>query len=179
MELTMDGGFFRGSKWKLSILLGRRINSVPQKYVYGRDPKSECVQRYGHILGGSSSINAIMWVNVNHLDYDDFWSHEKVLEVFKEVQNKKCLNDAYHCYGGPVETTHVNRLPGLDDLTKRLLDSTRGMWTPCTLKGRVLELLSARSRTSSLKVRVRQLCPFINATCPDFQCHSRQGIWSF
>lgn len=55
-----------------------------------------CKWPRGKVIGGSSSINAMMYVRGNHRDYDNWaamgnsgWEWENVLPHFKAVENLK------------------------------------------------------------------------------------------
>lgn len=63
----------------------------------------------GKVLGGSSSINAMMWVRGNRRNFDhwaamgaDGWSFDELLPYFKRVEDFEGGASAYHGVGGPV-----------------------------------------------------------------------------
>lgn len=66
-------------------------------------------------MGGSSSLNAMIYVRGNKYDYDNWdnilkgkgnWSYEKVLPVFKSLENNlNYKNDPYHGTGGELGVT--------------------------------------------------------------------------
>jgi choline dehydrogenase len=63
----------------------------------------------GRMLGGCSSINAMIYVRGNRADYDgwaqagcDGWSYEEVLPYFKRSEDNERGEDAYHGAGGPL-----------------------------------------------------------------------------
>src|SRR6185369_750454 len=63
----------------------------------------------GKTLGGSSSINAMLYVRGHASDYDHWrqlgnsgWSYEDVLPFFKKAENNERGGDAYHGAGGPL-----------------------------------------------------------------------------
>lgn len=69
----------------------------------------------GRMLGGSSSINAMMYVRGNRLDYDTWeemgnpgWSYAKVLKYFKKSEDNQMAGvddefTPYHGKGGPMK----------------------------------------------------------------------------
>ncbi len=63
----------------------------------------------GKVLGGSTSINAMMYVRGNRRNYDlwnslgaDGWNYEQVLPVFKSLENYQGTPSEYHGVGGPI-----------------------------------------------------------------------------
>jgi len=72
----------------------------PQQGLDGR----EIFWPRGKVLGGSSSMNAMMWVRGFAADYDEWaaragpqWSSEEVLEYFRRIEN---VTDAWHFVSG-------------------------------------------------------------------------------
>ncbi|MCC2639456.1 MAG: family oxidoreductase, partial [Moraxellaceae bacterium] len=68
----------------------------------------------GKTLGGSSSINAMVYIRGHQQDYDDWaaagnpgWSWQDVLPLFKAQEHNELLADAYHGQGGPLNVTAV------------------------------------------------------------------------
>lgn len=63
----------------------------------------------GKVLGGSSSINIMIYMRGNHADYDrwqdlgnDGWSYADVLPYFKKAEDQGRGASAYHGAGGPL-----------------------------------------------------------------------------
>ncbi|GAB3132833.1 GMC family oxidoreductase [Marisediminicola antarctica] len=63
----------------------------------------------GKVLGGSSSLNAMMWVRGFAADYDrwaelagDGWSFESLLPIFKKVEKVQDATDPEHGVAGPM-----------------------------------------------------------------------------
>jgi len=68
----------------------------------------------GKVLGGSSSINGMLYVRGNARDYDGWaqlgnrgWSYEDVLPYFKKSENRESGGDAYRGSGGPLNVAEV------------------------------------------------------------------------
>ena len=66
-------------------------------------------QPRGKVLGGSSSINGLLYVRGQHEDYDRWrqrgnvgWGYEDVLPYFKKAENQQRGADEYHGVGGPL-----------------------------------------------------------------------------
>jgi choline dehydrogenase len=99
--------------------------SVPQKHANNRivyTPR-------GKVLGGSSSINGMVYDRGARSDYDgwrqlgcDGWSYEDVLPYFKKLEDYQPGEDAFHGRGGAV---HVSR-PGIHHpLAKAFCEAAR------------------------------------------------------
>jgi choline dehydrogenase-like flavoprotein len=81
------------------------FDTVPQKGLNGRLG----YQPRGKTLGGSSAMNAMVYVRGQKEDYDDWaamgndgWSFNDVLPYFKKSEHNEDLRDAYHGQGGPL-----------------------------------------------------------------------------
>ena len=82
-----------------------RYETVPQKHCNGR----RMFWPRGKTLGGSSSINAMLYVRGNAWDYDHWrqlgnegWSYNDVLPFFKKAENNERGGDDFHGTGGPL-----------------------------------------------------------------------------
>jgi choline dehydrogenase len=80
----------------------------------------------GKILGGSSSINAMVWIRGAREDYDDWrdagnpgWGFDDLLPVFKAIEDNQAGADAWRGVGGPVHITDMS--PAVHPLTHRYL----------------------------------------------------------
>jgi choline dehydrogenase len=69
----------------------------------------------GKVLGGSSSINGMIYVRGQPLDYDTWsqlgnrgWSYESVLPYFKKSENYESSDDPIRGKGGPLNTSEVS-----------------------------------------------------------------------
>lgn len=106
-------------------MLPTKINNygyetVPQPGLNGR----KGYQPRGKTLGGSSSINAMLYVRGNRWDYDQWaglgnpgWSYDDVLPLFKRAENNEdFVNNAYHSQGGPLNVTYPRFESDVSDL---------------------------------------------------------------
>ena len=82
-----------------------RYETVPQKGLNGRIG----YQPRGRGLGGSSAINAMVYIRGHRWDYDNWaamgctgWSYEEVLPYFKRAEANERGGDDYHGAGGPL-----------------------------------------------------------------------------
>ncbi|WP_320670374.1 GMC family oxidoreductase [Patulibacter defluvii] len=94
----------------------------PEENLFGRrlhEPR-------GKLMGGCSSMNAMMYVRGNRYDYDSWaaegasgWSAEECLPFFVRSEDNADLHDRYHGHGGPM---HV-RTNDPDPVTRRIVDA--------------------------------------------------------
>lgn len=84
--------------------------SEPEPYLNNR--KIFCPR--GKVLGGSSSINSMIYIRGNHHDYDHWqslgnpgWSYQDVLPYFKKSENQQRGADAYHGVDGELSVTDI------------------------------------------------------------------------
>jgi len=100
-DIADIGGFVRlwgsDADWQL--------RTVPQPGLNNR----EVVLNQGKVLGGSSSINAMMYVRGNAANFDEWeilgakgWSYNDVLPYFKQIENYDGGDTDYHGTGGEI-----------------------------------------------------------------------------
>ena len=67
----------------------------------------------GKVLGGSSSINGLVYIRGQPEDYDGWripgWSFRELLPYFKKSENQARGADAWHGAGGPLEVGDLER----------------------------------------------------------------------
>lgn len=86
------------------------LKTVPQPGLnnrFGYQPR-------GKALGGSSSINAMIYTRGHPEDYDDWarlgndgWGWQSVLPYFKKSENNERIHDEYHGQGGPLNVSEL------------------------------------------------------------------------
>jgi choline dehydrogenase len=66
-------------------------------------------QPRGKVLGGTSSINGMIYIRGNRADYDDWrqmgcrgWSYEDVLPYFRKAEGNVSIHDEFHGSNGPL-----------------------------------------------------------------------------
>jgi choline dehydrogenase len=76
----------------------------------------------GRMLGGCSSINAMIYIRGNRLDYDAWaaagavgWGYDDVLPYFKRSEDNERGEDAYHGAGGPLSVSESRSMQPLVD----------------------------------------------------------------
>ena len=83
----------------------RNLDTVPQRGLNGRIG----YQPRGKTLGGSSAINAMVYIRGHRSDYDQWaalgntgWGFDDVLPYFKRSEHNERFNDAWHGQNGPL-----------------------------------------------------------------------------
>ena len=111
-----------GDGWKVEvpcaavISIPTKINNwafetVPQRGLNGRkgyQPRGKC-------LGGSSAINAMVYIRGHRQDYDDWaalgnkgWSYDEVLPYFIKSEKNERIKDQYHGNDGPLSVIDLH-----------------------------------------------------------------------
>lgn len=88
----------------------------------------------GKTLGGSSSINAMIYIRGSAWDYDHWamlgnegWSYEEVLPYFRKAENNERGANAYHGVGGPL---NVKDQPCPNILTETFVRAAQSVGIP-------------------------------------------------
>ena len=99
------------------------FNTVPQPGLNGR----KGYQPRGRALGGSSAINAMLYVRGHRDDYDhwadlgcDGWDWDSVLPYFKRAENNETGENDHHGASGPL---HVCRQKSPRPITEAFVDA--------------------------------------------------------
>ncbi|MFZ9078994.1 MAG: GMC family oxidoreductase, partial [Alphaproteobacteria bacterium] len=103
--------------------LNWRFDSEPEERTYNRQIP---IPR-GKVLGGSSSINGLLYVRGQHQDYDHWaqmgctgWSFEQCLPFFKKSENFERGGDEMRGSGGPL---NVMDMPSTHELLDAFIDA--------------------------------------------------------
>ena len=79
-------------------------------------------QPRGKVLGGSSSINGLIYIRGQHADYDRWrqlgnvgWGYDDILPYFKRAENQQRGADDYHGTGGPLNVSDQRQADPLSD----------------------------------------------------------------
>ncbi|MBV9695488.1 MAG: GMC family oxidoreductase N-terminal domain-containing protein, partial [Gammaproteobacteria bacterium] len=125
--LLLEAGGSDRSPWiQVPIGYGRTFNDPRFNWMYQAEPDPALENRRqffprGKVLGGSSSINAMVYVRGQPGDFDDWaaagasgWSYREVLPYFLKLEDHAWGASEYHGSGGPVHvsdvTAHVHPL---------------------------------------------------------------------
>ena len=132
--LIEAGGKDRNPLFRLPMLMGRLFHSGIYNWRYHTEPVPSLGGRSlywprGKVLGGSSTINGMVYVRGNRHDYDRWaqmgltgWSYEDVLPAFRRSEGHIERDDAYHATGGELT---VCRARGANPLFDAFLEAGR------------------------------------------------------
>lgn len=88
----------------------------------------------GKVLGGSSSINGMIYMRGNRLDYDNWaqmgcrgWSYDDVLPYFRKAENNQRGEDEFHGAGGPL---HVSDQTEQSNISKAFIEAGQEIGLP-------------------------------------------------
>jgi choline dehydrogenase len=105
--------------------------TVPQRHAGGR----RVGWPHGRTLGGSSSINGMVYIRGNPLDYDGWrdgygctgWGHSDLLPYFRRSEDQERGESGSHGTGGPLR---VEDLRHRHELTRAWVDAARACGLP-------------------------------------------------
>jgi choline dehydrogenase len=98
---------------------GKLFQDPRVNWMYQTEPEAELNRRSviaprGKVLGGSSSINGLLYVRGQHEDFDHWrqlgntgWSFEDVLPFFRKAEDQQRGSDRLHGSGGPLAVSDV------------------------------------------------------------------------
>lgn len=122
------------SHWmsRIPISFGKLIDDPRANWCYESAPEPGTSERKipvprGRLLGGSSSINGLVYVRGQQLDYDTWaqlgnrgWSYQDVAPVFRRMEDFEGGDDGVRGAGGPL---HVNEAPDQSPLYEALFQA--------------------------------------------------------
>ena len=102
---------------------GKLFNNPKFNWLYQSEPEPELnnrkiIQPRGKVLGGSSSINGLLYIRGQREDFDHWrqlgntgWSFEDVLPYFRQSEDQQRGGDELHGSGGPLAVSDVEPHP--------------------------------------------------------------------
>ena len=108
--------------------------TVPQPGFNGR----RGYQPRGRVMGGSTSINAMVYTRGHAADYDHWaslgnpgWSYQEVLPLFKRAENNQCFGEnAYRGAGGPLQVSYLRSPSPINEVFLQACEQTGLPRTP-------------------------------------------------
>ena len=102
------------------------FESEPEKQLNGRT----LYQPRGKVLGGTSSINGMVYMRGTPTDYDGWrqrgcegWDYDSVLPFFKKAENQERGADEFHGAGGPLRVSNPVRSPLGDAMVQAAIEA--------------------------------------------------------
>ena len=109
---------------------GWQYETAPQPAMNGRG----MYQPRGKLLGGSSSVNAMVYIRGQAADYDRWrqlgsagWGYDDVLPFFKRAERNERLADAFHGGDGPL---NVAERPYTNPLSQLFVEAAQQVGIP-------------------------------------------------
>jgi choline dehydrogenase len=117
--LLLEAGVKDSNPW-IHIPLGyaRTFCNPRVNWMFDSEPEPNLNNRVmyqprGKVLGGTSSINGMIYMRGNHADYDHWrqlgcegWDWESVLPYFRKAEDNERGADAFHGSGGPLRVSN-------------------------------------------------------------------------
>jgi choline dehydrogenase len=106
---------------------GKLFKEKTVNWMYETEPEPgldgrKVFQPRGKVLGGSSSINGLLYVRGQHEDYDRWrqlgnagWGYDDVLPYFKKAEDQQRGGDEFHGTGGPLPVSDSRHPDPLSD----------------------------------------------------------------
>jgi choline dehydrogenase-like flavoprotein len=102
------------------------FESEPEAQLNGRT----LYQPRGKVLGGTSSINGMVYMRGTPSDYDNWrqrgcegWDYDSVLPFFKKAENQERGPDEFHGVGGPLRVSNPVRSPLGDAMVQAAIEA--------------------------------------------------------
>jgi choline dehydrogenase len=103
----------------------KTFNNPKVNWMFDSEPEPELngrvmYQPRGKVLGGTSSINGMVYMRGNAADYDEWrqrgcegWDYDSVLPYFRKAEDNVRGGDAFHGTGGPLKVSDHRWQPTL------------------------------------------------------------------
>ena len=135
--LLLEAGGKDNQFWThVPIGYGRHFTNPKVNWLYwsevGKDwVKRKVLQPRGKIIGGSSSINGLVYMRGQKEDYEHWrqlgctgWGYDDILPYFKKSQNQERGADEFHGVGGPLNVADPrDKHPMAEDFLKAVEDA--------------------------------------------------------
>ncbi len=117
--LLEDGGRDRNIWIHIPLGYGKLFSNPKVNWLYSTEPEPELnnrrvIQPRGKVLGGSSSINGLLYIRGQHEDYDHWrqlgnagWAFADVLPYFRRAEDQERGADDLHGAGGHLKVSDV------------------------------------------------------------------------
>ncbi len=128
--LLEAGGLDRNIWIHIPLGYGKLFSNAKFNWLYQSEPEPELnnrkiIQPRGKVLGGSSSINGLLYIRGQREDFDHWrqlgntgWSFEDVLPFFRQAEDQQRGADELHGSGGPLAVSDVEPHPLCDAFIK-------------------------------------------------------------
>jgi choline dehydrogenase len=138
--LVLEGGGSDRNFWlKLPVGYFKSIYNPAYSHLYRSEPDEGINERRmdcprGRVIGGSSSINGLIYIRGQHEDFDDWaklgaqgWNHDAVLPHFRKLETYSGEPSQYRGAHGPL---HVSDLRNKNTACDAWMDAARASGLP-------------------------------------------------
>jgi len=135
--LLLEAGPLDTDRWShVPLGYGKLFARTDINWAYESEPEPALNGRRvftprGKVLGGSSSINGLVYIRGQPEDFDGWgiagWRFDDLLPYFKKSENQSRGADAWHGVGGPLE---VGDLPDKHELCDAFIESAARLGIP-------------------------------------------------
>ncbi len=122
--LLLEAGGDDTNRWiHIPLGFGKTFADPSVNWCYETEPEAGANGRKvfwprGKVLGGSSSINGMVYIRGQAEDFDHWrqlgntgWSFDDVLPYFRRAENQQSIRDDFHSSGGPLAVSDVEKHP--------------------------------------------------------------------
>jgi len=126
--LLLEAGGKDSSPWiHIPLGYGKHFTNPEVNWLYASEPQAGAGNRRigqprGKVLGGSSSINGLLYIRGQREDYDRWrdlgnagWGYADVLPYFRKAEDQQRGPDEYHGVGGPLSVSDPSEPHALAD----------------------------------------------------------------
>ena len=184
--LLEAGGMDRNIWIHIPIGYGKTFFNKEVNWMFKTEPESDLDGRSidqprGRVLGGSSSINGLLYVRGQAQDYDGWaalnnpgWSYQDVLPYFKRSEDQQRGADDWHGVGGPLPVTD---LPEPHPIAEAFIDAAAACGVPRNpdFNGRTQEGAGYFQATALRGVRRSTARAFLHPVLKRPNLHLRTG----
>ncbi len=142
------------------------FSTVPQENALGR----RIPQTRGKVLGGSSSINGMLFVRGNKKNFDDWaldggkgWGWDDVLPAYKKLENWEGGASDVRGAGGPVQVTRVKDVTDASQSFMTAMSDTAGVPVIDDYNGHTQEGVSLFQQSAAKGLRYSSSVSYLDA----------------
>ena len=134
--LLLEAGIKDTNPW-IHIPLGytRTFTDPRVNWMFDSEPEAQLngrilYQPRGKVLGGTSSINGMVYMRGTPTDYDGWrqrgcegWGYDDVLRYFRKAENQQRGEDEFHGVGGPLDVSNPVRSALADAMVQAAIEA--------------------------------------------------------
>jgi choline dehydrogenase len=133
--LLLEAGGADTNRWiHIPLGFGKTFADPSVNWCYETEPDAGANGRKvfwprGKVLGGSSSINGMVYIRGQAEDFDHWrqlgnagWSFDDVLPYFKRAESQQSIRDGFHGTGGPLCVSDVEKHPIAEAFIEATMD---------------------------------------------------------